>query len=91
MSSAPLTSYKSATKERLLLDQHGGNGSLARRLTIDFQLEPDECFRVSASDLSAFYECWEVSPLPSAFTEMRREPPSVTCWRPPPSISGKEL
>ena len=61
----------SATKDRLLLDQRGVNGHEVKLLEkpsvrlparwpfTDLQLGSNECFRVSASDLSAFYDCWE--------------------------------
>ena len=64
MSSAPFTGYKSATKDRLLLDQRGVNGQEAQLLEgpsarlpagwqfTDLQLGPGECARVSASDIS---------------------------------------
>ena len=56
----------------MLLDQRGLKGEVAQLLEgpsarlpagwgfTDLQLELDECFRVSASDLSVFDDCWEL-------------------------------
>ena len=74
ISSAPFTDYKSATMDRPLLDQRGVNGQQAQLLEgpsarlpaawqfEDLQLKPNKCVRISACDLSAVFDCWEVSP-----------------------------
>ena len=103
VSFAPFTGYKSATKDRLLLDQRGVNGQEVKLLEgssarlpegwqfTDLQLGSNGCFRVSESRSQSGWAASSLAKFPrTCFYGDASRTSHLARWCPPSAICGEK-